>query len=389
MRTTFSRYFFNYILRARTRQMLLLLAIVGLHISAFALLVMQSTMGGLQRNLVGRSKAISGDMIVIPKDFSNKEVKTKLLDDLKKQEIAAVPEYELEVLAKKNNTIIPVIIHGVDPNGRLPLFLDDLEFEKLVMPFEVSYKLGVTRGDEVRIISPAHVNHFMGDIPRMMTLPIDAMIATDVPEIDGFHLWVSLPRVQNLIRARDINRIRVYGGDYYDEVKSIVESKYPDQFKLLSWEQQNDALVWALSLENRMIVFLFVGMTLLVSLCITSGLFIFFYKIKTDLASFWILGTSKVELVKASKIFLNLMGVMSVLGGLALGLVFLFILDRADMNIMPDVFVDRKIPVYITFKGLALSFLIPTGISITFSHLALNSFKKENDYLEHIRSVGK
>ena len=137
-----------------------------------------------------------------------------------------------------------------------------------------------------------------------------------------------------------------------------------------------------------MIIFLFIGMTLLVSLCIISGLFIFFSKIKTDLSAFWILGSSKMDLQYASKWLLNLMGIISVFIGIFLALGFLFALDKWDLNVMPDVFVDRKIPVYITWKGVLLSFFIPTTISVAFSHIALNSFKKETDYLEHIRSVG-
>ncbi len=387
MLTTFTKYFLTYIIRSRTRQHLLFLAIIGLIISAFALLVMQSTMGGLQRNLVSRSKAVNGHAVLIPNNPSETSQNSELIRDFKNLGFSPVKEYELEVLAKNGSTIIPVVLHGVDPLGEKASFLVDQDFDQMVLPYEVSYKLGVTKGDKITIISPAHVNHFMGDIPRMMSAEINSLITTDVPEVDLFHIWVSLKKVQSLIRARDINRIRLYGKGDLASANELLKQKYTS-FRMVTWEQQNDSLVWALSLENRMIIFLFIGMTLLVSLCIISGLFIFFSKIKTDLSAFWILGSSKNELQKASKWLLNIMGILSVATGILLGLIFLFALENWDLNVMPDVFVDRKIPVYITSKGVFLSFFIPTIISVTFSHLALNSFKKETNYLEHIRSVG-
>jgi lipoprotein-releasing system permease protein len=54
---------------------------------------------------------------------------------------------------------------------------------------------------------------------------------------------------------------------------------------------------------------------------------------------------------------------------------------------MPDVFVDRKIPIFISFKGIAISFLVPYLISSVFVTFALSQFKREHNLLDHIRSI--
>ncbi len=235
-------------------------------------------------------------------------------------------------------------------------------------------------------MSPAHVDKLLGDIPRMTTIIVAEVISTEVPEVDIFHLWVRLAKLQNMVKKRVANRIRIYGAGEYDLLAEKLKIKYGDKLHLETWEMQNKTLVWALSLETTVMVFLFIAMTMLVSLCITSGLLIFFDKILTDMSSFWILGASTKNLNKASGIFLNLMSFFSVTFGLVAGLAFLYFLDNFALDIMPDVFVDRKIPIHITAKGLAISFFVPFGISMLFSYFSLNQFKKEVNYLEHVRS---
>ena len=130
-------------------------------------------------------------------------------------------------------------------------------------------------------------------------------------------------------------------------------------------------------------------MTLLVSLCISSGLLVFFGKIKNDLASFWILGATEANVKKSSGAFLILISFMSVLIGLLMGFVFLWAFDKIGPDIMPDIFVERKIPIYITMKGILISFFVPFGISMIFSYFSLNQVgSKEGEYLEQVRTIG-
>ena len=82
------------------------------------------------------------------------------------------------------------------------------------------------------------------------------------------------------------------------------------------------------------------------------------------------------------------MSLFSVLSGIVSALVFLYLFDRFGGDIMSEVFVDRKIPVNITLKGLLISFSVPYLISLLFGHFSLRQFRKENDYLSHVRSIG-
>ena len=386
MFSSFIKYFFYYITSAKNRQRLLILAVLGLFLSSFALIVLQSTMGGLQNKLMERSKAVLGRATIYLKSSQSDERLMAIEKILKFNHLLYSKEYELELLLRYQTYITPVIVHGVDLNSYTPSFIEKDKssppFESII-PIELAYKIGVAPPDSLQLITPSHVDSLLGDVPRSLTIKVEKTFSSDVPEIDLTHLWVRLPIVQNLIQSRSINRIRIYSKTDFNNLKSSL----PKDIHFKTWEDENKTLVWALNLESTVMVFLFAAMSLLVSLCILSGLLIFFNKIKTDLASFWILGASFSKINHSTKVFLHLMSFISILAGVLIGLVFLYLLDHWAIEIMPDVFVDRKIPILVTFKGLSISFFVPYLISSLFISFSLKQFRNEHNPLEHVRSI--
>jgi len=382
----FVKYFFGYLIHAKTRQKLLFIAIFGLVISPFALLVLQSTMGGLQGKLIGRSKEVLGSGVLSFNERETGELK-EVTDKLQSLGVQYYPELELELLIKYRQYYAPMIVHGIALNG-LPEFLKDKDFKDLILPRPLALKINATTGDLVRLMSPAHLDGFLGDVPRMSSQYIDYMISSEVPEVDDFHGWSHLLKIQSLVGKKVVNKIRIFGQFDEDDLRSIVSQSSIKDLEFKTWEEIHSTLVWALGLETTVMIFLFSVMTLLVSLAITSGLLIFFSKIKGDLASFWIMGTSEKNVFQSSKIFLVVMTFFCVLAGLGLGVLFLYLLDYFGPNVMPDVFVDRRIPVKITTQGLLVSFTIPFCISYFFAWLSLNAFKKDVNYITYIRSIG-
>ncbi len=390
MNTSFFRYLVQFIFKAGSRQRLLFLALAGLFLSSMALIVLQSAMGGLQTKVIGRSKTAMGSGTILLESMEETQV-LKILKALRHKfpDNIILPEYEIELLLGKGKFLTPVVAHGIDPKGIRPPLLKDLQFNEVVLTRTIRENLSLWQDQiPIRLISPGHVDSLFEDIPRVIGLKVDDFALSHVKEVDQFHIWVALTKIQNLIRKRDLNRIRFFGDLDRDEVLvSMKELNIPGE--LVMWEDINQSLVWALGLESHVMIFLFTAMTCLVSLCITSGLFIFFSKIKKDLTSFWILGMGKEEIGRHTSRLVLLLSFAAIVLGLFSGIGLLAFLELTGINIMSSRFVDRNVGLHLTASNLAISFFVPLAISWIFSALSLKIFKKETNYLDYVRSVGQ
>ncbi len=388
MNKAFLSYFFSYLFHSKTRQRLVFIAIAGLFLSSFSLIVLHSVMGGLQDGLIRRSKNVEGHFVVqILGD--EKSLSTQLISELSTANIKYFAEYEIELLARNEGRLTPIILHGVDTSKELAPFLQQKDMKGIILGADLGSKLQADFFTQINLISPAHTDPILGDIPRQVGVDVTDFFSSELTEIDLFNAWVRLPLVQNLIRERSMNTIRFYDDTVFEKVASIVSEIDSPFLKLEKWEDKHEALVWSLGLETTVMLILFVCMTFLISITITAGFLIFFDKIKKDLASFWILGSSKEAIMKMASQFCNLVSLLTCFLGLAAGLLTLFLLDNYSTNIMPDVFMERSLPINVTASGIAISVFIPYLISVSFSLFSLSHFKRENhSFLEIVRNVG-
>lgn len=378
------KYFFSYIFKSRTRQKLIALSIIGLLISSFSLVVLQGVMGGLQNGLVTRSKTVLGDGYFDLTSYDLEQVK-EIQTLLKEKSIEYVSELELEVMAKHENYVSPVILRGMDFSGFVPRFIRHKDKTGLVIGGDLGRNLRTFFGSEISIVSPGHTQVLMQEVPRQATVNLSDFYTSELPEVDGVHGWVRIGFLQNLIRKRQINRLRFFNQD----MKKVEEVAKLNDINLVTWEQEHSTLVFALNLETRAMLFIFIGTSLLIGICISSGFMIFYNKIKLDLASFWILGLSRAKALNIVYGFGHVISVLFCLIGVSLGLGFLYLLQTNKFILMPDHFVERNIPVKIEILHVIVAFMVPYMVSSVFTFLTFKTFKKENlSFIGLIRKVG-
>ena len=103
----------------------------------------------------------------------------------------------------------------------------------------------------------------------------------------------------------------------------------------------------------------------------------------------WVLGTSKDKIYKTSKLTLLKICLGSIIFGVFIGTLVLVLLDNYSGEIMPEVFVERKIPVQYSLTMYLIAIVVPSLLSFIFIHFGLNEFKNETDYLKNVRSIGQ
>jgi lipoprotein-releasing system permease protein len=384
---TFFRYFLHYIFFSRTRQRLLFIAITGLFISAFSLMLIQGIMGSLQRGLISRSKSVHGHYL-IQFDRPTSEDFSELKDLFRREAVPFFSELETEVMVKHLGFAAPAKLHGIHITDERPDFLADKDFSGLVMGSELASKLKSQYVDEMQIISPAETDSLMGEVPRFISEKISDLVYTELMEVDEFEMWSRLELVQNLIRQKGINQFRIFATLPDRLLAQLRTFKTQVPFRIISWEQMNGALVWSLNLETKVMLFLFISMSFLVAIAITSGLLIFYTKIRRDLMSFWILGMSQEELLKLCYRFVLLLSFLFCLLGTGMGLAMLKVLDLYGHQLMPEIFVERQINFILNPSQILLSLLIPFGISIVFSFLSYLNFRRENQsFISVVRNI--
>ncbi|POB14389.1 hypothetical protein C0Z22_04660 [Halobacteriovorax sp. DA5] len=386
---SFFRFFLNYLFKAKTRQRLLIMALASLIISSFSLLSVQSVLKGLQTNRIERGKQTLGRYIIdLPKDLSFEKTQAYLDDKNLKYSF----EYEIEGLIRLEGYLAPVIFHGVtsETSTILPKAIDHwpAREEILLSPY-LGRKIYAGLDDKIQFISPAHTDVFFGELPRFKSLMIENFTDSMDPDIDELHAWGHAYSAFSIAKSRRYNKLRVYsvlGAAEVGELKQYLTSKGAS-FK--TWEQLNQNLVYALALENNVVLFLFLATIVLVTFSIISGLSIFYARVRNDFASFWILGMSMDQIKKYGGLNIAIITVCAIALGNLLSFIVLKLLAQFSPVIMPAMFVDRSLPVRFTASSFVFSFLVPVIITVIFTLFSNWRFFKDNgNFISFVKKVG-
>lgn len=342
-------------------------------------------MGGLQNGVVTRSKSIEGEVVLsVGNDFDQSSL-ISLESTLKEFEAVYSKELEVELLLNKNGRVLPAVVHGISEDF-IPSYLGTHVITDFIVPYDFAFRIDLELGDSFTLISPSERIHSLSDIPRIGTGVVEKLIATDVPEIDQVTVWTRLRFLQNFLHRKDINRIRIYKSSDMSQLIYIVKSKFPEKVTVELWEQIHRDLAWALNLESKMMLGLFLSVIFLVSISIISGQLIFWSKIKQDLVGMWLLGASSAKIFKSALASFFTLNLFATTLGIVVSYIALKVFSLYGGNILPDIFIDRKVPILIEPFALFVSFVLPLVISTFFCWYTLKVLMKDTDFLELIRT---
>jgi lipoprotein-releasing system permease protein len=371
----FIRYFISYVFKAKTRQGLIVLVVLALALCSFALTLLQATMHGLQNSMMKRYQSVEGAFYLTPKNQSDDSVKVmKLVQQaLKQQNIEFYPALVLEVLLKQGEYIAPALLTAIDSSKSVPNFLSDQDFSGIILGADLGAKLKSGPSTSVKIFSPSHSIALLGDVPQFVTEEVSGFALSGFEDIDSIRAWARLPLAQNLIREEKLSHLIFYNESLISKVQQII-APFAEKIDLVEWKDQRTELMWAFNLETVVMISIFTMMVVLISLTIVSSCSLFFNKVHLEMFVFWLLGESNVRIKRALFLTFQCIILASVLGGLSLGVMVLLYLDIKNPIIMPDVFLERSIPIHFSIKHMVYSFFIPYLVASIFVYWSLRDF---------------
>lgn len=385
----FIKFFIQYVFKSKTRQGLIVLVVLALCLCSFALILLQSTMNGLQKSMMKRYQEVEGAFYVVKQyenEKANREFKS-LENYLKKRNISHYPALVLEVLLKQGEYISPALITGIDHKNGLPSFLEEQDLSGIILGADLGAKLKSGPSSLIKVYSPSHTLSMFGDVPQFSADETTGFVMSGFEDIDSVRAWVRLSFLQNLIRTNLVSHLFFYDSKYFNDVNKLLLTELKT-LKLVRWEDQRTELMWAFNLETVVMISLFTMMVILISLTIVSACSLFFNKIHLEMFVFWLLGQSNTKIKKSLFITFQCIIVGSIITGLLVGTLILLYLDIEGPTIMPDVFLERTIPVHFSINHYIYSFFIPYLMASLFVYWSLKDFfQNKPSYSELLKRV--
>jgi ABC-type lipoprotein release transport system permease subunit len=143
-------------------------------------------------------------------------------------------ELETEVLLKYKSYVAPAKIHGLVIADERPDFLAEKDFAGLVIGNDLATKVHLPFLDEIQIIAPGVTDSLMGEVPRFISENLSDYVYTELPEVDEFEVWGRAEIVQNLLRERGINQIRIFKPLSDEIIQKLIGIDTETPFRFLS-----------------------------------------------------------------------------------------------------------------------------------------------------------
>lgn len=364
------RYLFST--RQRFVPLLSLVALGGIALGVFSLLVVLSVMKGFQGELQQRWIGLNAHLTIskLPSDEESYSSIVEFLSSI--SEIAEISQtVDGEVIIQRMDGEDPLALAAklVGKEAITPSFLKRVE----IYPKDVS-RFSLAGGEEllktlgthpdfnesVKLIYPFGEIGPTGDwVPNQKTFKVSHIFRTGLYEWDAYRLLVPLKEARELLGEQGENSLQIRLKDL-SQIKRIEErldKKLADGVLVSSFLGQNKRLFAALKLERMamsLILFLFVAIA---SFSVVGLVLMFIDAKRRDLAILRAIGLS---MRGARRIFLNIGGTLGGIGALVgggFGLIACYFLDRYPIPLPKTYYLDY-LPVRFQWPSLFFTVVI-------------------------------
>ncbi|SET08129.1 lipoprotein-releasing ABC transporter permease subunit LolC [Thorsellia anophelis] len=282
------------------------------------------------------------------------------------------PFIQADVVLQSAQNIAPALMIGVLPDQYEPLFDFFYFAEKTdlsagsyntVIGSELANNLGVTKGDEIRILVPS-VTQFtpMGRIPSQRIFKVVGIFQSN-NQVDGTQLLVNRVDASKLMRLKndEVTGWRLFL-DRPLNVSQIDTTLLPESFILTDWRERQGELFQAIKMEKNMMGLLLSLIIAVASFNIVTSLSLIVMEKQGEIAILQTIGLTKLKVLA---IFI-VQGASSGVLGAILGTLFGFLLASQINNlpIIGSMMGGRELPIVLDFSQILMIMLSAIAIAL-------------------------
>ena len=365
------------------------IAMLGFSLGCIALIVSISILNGFEEKVKKKIISFEGDLRI--SGFSNFEKELEIIKYMKGISFA-VPFKKRKGLLIADNELTEMLtfksvdfryiknFYNINYNDKVK----NKNIPEIIIGQITAQKLNVKKGDLVKIISPLDQNLSFG-IPRMKQCRISQVFHTKVLDFDNQIVFVP-EEVGNSLFVRkkipDGIDLRLDALNSLD-VKDKILDKFP-YLNVTSWKDTHHQLFEAMKLEKIGTFITLLLIILVACFNLTSCLLLIIVQKTKQFAVLKVLGASNLILESLIIKQSLLIGGLSSLLGLSIGLFMVFIQTRFGIIKLPsDIYFVDVLPMEINFNDIFLINLV-IFLMITIAAKISSSKIRKTDFLEVI-----
>lgn len=359
------------------------LSIAGLAVGVATLIIILSVMNGFEGALKGR--LAQGEFHILATASSQKAdanfpftpSQVNEIYSLNPEILSVNPVLGTEAILRAGKKVGGMSLRGVSESHMsllAPSLIEAVEGPKVLtregiwLGKELAYQLSVLPGDKVQVISPTETEGPLESVPRVRVFRVEGVFSSGLPEKDMHTAYASLSAVQEFLAVGDrVNRLEISVKEFENSQNpgEQIRSNLGSDFLVKDWNQLNAHLFASLKLE-RFTMFVILAMIIIVaSFNIVTSLRMTVTEKRKEISILMAMGATPRQIAQIFLVQGGVIGNFGSLIGLVLGLGIALFLKNNQVLQLPDIFLDRSLPVNISYtfvlSVVVVAFLIVMG----------------------------
>ncbi len=329
------------------------LSFIGICMGVATLIIVMSVMNGFHEELKKRIIGFNGHLYIKNNEPFFKHDKD--LSDLK--EILFTDEnISIQALIISENKNSGIIIKSINErNIKHYSFIDSLSNKNLlnknsiILGEELSFSLGVAKGDEIKVLSSEMISTPLGQMPKSYTMTISSTFNSGMSEYDKNFAFTSLSNIQKFINVgNQISTIEIHLRDIknVDLIKDRLLEIYDSSFIVRDWIDLNKSF-WDVLATERELMFMVLSLIIIIAAFnIITSLFILVQNKSKEIAVLKTIGSSDSTILRIFLLVGFIIGFVGTFVGSIIGIIFTLNIDLIrnflnksfNLNLFPSEF---------------------------------------------------